>query len=643
MNHNKKIITWITALMMAATMMPGVTYAQESESGDPDTQANDIIVVYEKDAQCTQAVQGESILPADGQVPETVSEAASVCADSVSEQTGAAVTGSSFISDSAGDDGAALQVTLEEGADVDEAISVLQEDPEIAYVQKNHVYKLMEGTTEAAQGYSINDYYADRMYHLGPWDSTFQSSCGANVLEAWLQTRTSRTVSVAVLDSGVQIDHPDLAANIDLANRYSVLTKDQNVEDNVGHGTHVAGIIGAVANNSRGVAGTSYNARIIPIKVAADTENVYSAQLVSAYTYLMKQIAAGKIKDLHVINVSVGGYEPEEEDKLLQNMIRKMREENDVVTVCAGGNGDIYGRPETDKVYPGDFDEAFCVTALASSGTNVSWSDYNEYKDISAPGMGIWSTIPYNDYDKYDGTSMSAPIVSGIMALLWTENPNLTVNEAVKAAETTAHPVNPAKNDRGAATGSKGAIDAAAALQYVRDNYGSAKINISRFKAKAKLSTKLYVYTGTARKPAVIIPGLTKGEDYSQSFKNNVNVGRATVTVTGKGAYRGSFSMTYSIRPKATKITSFTRYKKAFKLKWKKQSKQVTGYQVQYSRKSSMAGAKTKTVKGASNNSTKIKGLKSKKLYYVRVRTYKNASGKVYYSKWTAKKKIRPR
>lgn len=697
----RKITCWITTVMMALALVPCFAYAEEAAPHVLDVRGGDILVVYESDADCSKALADEVVKPQDGDAPEAVTRMAEECAGSVSEETGAEVTESEFIAGSLGSDGAVLQVTLDEGADVDEAVAALNEAPEVAYAQRNYTYQLFgdEGPAgpEAAEGGSAeagepeaagespegagpnegagdvtesgaakdddasmsddavsgdpavlgdnaettaaaNDEYLAEQYYLGPWDETFGSDCGANVFEAWTMRKTNGSVSVAVLDSGVQKDHPDLQANLDMKNAASVVS---NIYDDYGHGTHVAGIVAAAADNGAGIAGASYNAKIIPIKVVDDFGGIKTSYFIAAYEFLKERIESGKIKNLHVINMSIGGYDIDKDDYIHRKAIKELRSDYDIITVCAGGNGNKVNRAYTDKVYPADFDECLSVTSLGRNGTNSAWSDYNEYKDISAPGEDIYSTYPGSRYETLKGTSMSAPLVSGIMAMLWAENPNLTAGEAVKAVQETAHPVNTSVNDRGAATGSRGAIDAAEALKYVRTKYSGSKSNIRKLKTKAKLSTTLYGYTGKARKPSVSIPGLRQGRDFYLTFGNNVKVGKATVTINGKGNYRGSFTKTYTIRPAATKITSFKRYRKAFRIKWKKKAKQVTGYQIRYSTRSSMKSAVTKKVKGASSVTKKFKGLKAKKLYYVQIRTYKTVSGKTYYSKWSARKKIR--
>ena len=164
--------------------------------------------------------------------------------------------------------------------------------------------------------------------------------------------------------------------------------------------------------------------------------------------------------------------------------------------------------------------------------------------------------------------------------------------------------------------------------------------------AKVKPAKTKYTYTGSAIKPKVTVTlgktTLKQDRDYTVKYSKNKNVGWATITVTGKGSYTGKAACTFKIVPKGTKLTSVTAGKQKFTAKWKKQATQTTGYQIQYSTSKTFAsGNKTVTVKSAKTTGKTIKNLKSKKTYYVRIRTYKKVDGKTYYSAWSAKKSVK--
>lgn len=168
----------------------------------------------------------------------------------------------------------------------------------------------------------------------------------------------------------------------------------------------------------------------------------------------------------------------------------------------------------------------------------------------------------------------------------------------------------------------------------------------------ALLSKKTYVYDGNNKTPAITVKYNNKKLSYNKDYTYKWNtskrksVGTYSVTINYKGKYAGSKKLTFVINPKGTSIKKLTKAKKAFTVKWAKQSanmstSKITGYQIQYSRSSKFAsGNKTVKVKGYSNTSKKIGKLKPKKKYYVRVRTYKTVSGKTYYSGWSSKKYV---
>ena len=163
-----------------------------------------------------------------------------------------------------------------------------------------------------------------------------------------------------------------------------------------------------------------------------------------------------------------------------------------------------------------------------------------------------------------------------------------------------------------------------------------------------KVKIKGAVYTGKAIEPAVTVSAMLDGQevtltedDYTVTYANNKAVGLATATVEGKGNAKGTISATFKIVPKKTSLVKVTPGRKAFTAKWKKQSVQTTGYQLQYSLSSKFKKAKTVTVKGPKKLYRTVKKLKGGKRYYVRVRTYKTVSGKKYVSAWSKKRAVK--
>ena len=163
---------------------------------------------------------------------------------------------------------------------------------------------------------------------------------------------------------------------------------------------------------------------------------------------------------------------------------------------------------------------------------------------------------------------------------------------------------------------------------------------------KIVLSKKAVSYTGSAIKPSVTVKDINgkkvDASNYTVTYSNNKKVGKAKVTIAGKGNYTGKKTVTFKINPKSATMSKVTASKKAFTVKWKKQATQTTGYQIQYStNKNFKSGNKTLTINSNKTVSKKISKLKSKKTYYVRIRTYKAISGTKYYSTWSKAKAVK--
>ena len=177
------------------------------------------------------------------------------------------------------------------------------------------------------------------------------------------------------------------------------------------------------------------------------------------------------------------------------------------------------------------------------------------------------------------------------------------------------------------------------------NNNGQKIIALSTIKSSVTSVT----YTGKAQQPTVVITDTTgqtvDSSNYTLTYSNNKNVGQATVTATGIGNYTGTLTAVFNIVPKGTNLSKVTAKKKSFLAKWKKQSAQTSGYELQYATNAKFKGAKIKTVKKNKTTSIAVKKLKAKKKYYVRVRTYKtvkiNGKSTKLYSNWSKAKTVK--
>lgn len=289
-----------------------------------------------------------------------------------------------------------------------------------------------------AQAVSVNDSRVGEQWGLK----------SINAFDAWSLVKASHGVTVATFDLGCDVNHPDLKDNIvDPYNSYNAVKGGATSDvtpyrgSPEGHGTHVAGIIAATANNGIGVAGVTYNANVMPVKVVGPDGTASTSSLIKAYDYVIEHKDS---RNCRIVNLSMGVEKTaSSDDKLLKKIDEAYA--RGIVTVAAAGNS---SSSKSKKVpyncYPSDHSSVVSVINLQQSGTEVvrsSGSNYNEagtlLKNISAPGSDILSTKG-SSYGTLSGTSMAAPHVSGVLALMFAAKPSLSVDDAVSLLYATA-------------------------------------------------------------------------------------------------------------------------------------------------------------------------------------------------------------
>lgn len=261
-------------------------------------------------------------------------------------------------------------------------------------------------------------------------------------LKAWLKTRGSDKIVVAVLDSGVDYTHPDLVGNIwfrpdnvpqykddELGNfddfrGFNAAENQSDPMDDNGHGTHCAGIIGAEGNNDEGIAGINWNVQIMPLKFMGRGGFGTTKDAIEAINYAIDRKRNGV--NVRVINASWGStlY-----SKALEDAIRAAGEEG-ILFVAAAGNASTNN--DKSPHYPSNYDlpNVISVAALDRNDNLASFSNYGaKTVHIAAPGKDILSTWLNEDYRDASGTSMAAPQVAGVAALILANEPNLTVEK----------------------------------------------------------------------------------------------------------------------------------------------------------------------------------------------------------------------
>jgi type VII secretion-associated serine protease mycosin len=226
---------------------------------------------------------------------------------------------------------------------------------------------------------------------------------------SWPTTDGSGAV-VAVVDSGVQADHEDLAGSV-LPGWDAIANRSGGTTDPHGHGTHVSGIIAAVTGNGRGIAGAAPGVQILPVRVLGPTDSGNMSDVVEGIIW-----AADHGAD--VINLSLGSStRSTTEERAIRYAVKK-----GAVVVASAGNEAQKGNA---PIYPAASPGAVAVAATAASGTRASFSNYGSYVDIAAPGSAVYSTVP-SGYASWSGTSMAAPYVSAAAALVAARYPELS-------------------------------------------------------------------------------------------------------------------------------------------------------------------------------------------------------------------------
>lgn len=231
-------------------------------------------------------------------------------------------------------------------------------------------------------------------------------------------------VDVAVLDTGVDLGHPDLSPN--LAAGVNVLSPRRPPADDNGHGTHVSGII-AAAQNSLGVVGVAPRVRIHPVKVLDRNGGGTLSDIVEGLDWCVRN-------GIRVANLSLGS--PEGNATFAQAVARAI-DEGVVVVAAAGNNG-----PFPDTIgYPARYPEVVAVGATTQKDQVAEFSSRGEGLDVVAPGDAILSTWPQGSYREVSGTSMACPHVAGLAALLLAANPGLTPQQVAERLKGTAVPL----------------------------------------------------------------------------------------------------------------------------------------------------------------------------------------------------------
>jgi thermitase len=280
----------------------------------------------------------------------------------------------------------------------------------IEYAEPHYIYLTNENTAPADVTVPNDLLYSKYQWNL----PIIETEAG------WGVGKGSTNVIVAVVDTGADLNHPDLKGRLQTG--YNVVDPSSPPMDDVGHGTHVAGVISALVNNNQGVAGMTWYNPVMPVKVLDETG--------AGNTYNVAQgIIWAADHGAKVINMSLGNYA---DANFLHDAI-KYAYNKDVVLIAASGNDN-----SEEPGFPAAYPEVFAVAAADSAKKKASFSNYGDYIDVTAPGVNIASTYMHSQYASLSGTSMASPHVTALAALIRSTNPALKNTEVMEIMRKTA-------------------------------------------------------------------------------------------------------------------------------------------------------------------------------------------------------------
>lgn len=342
----------------------------------------------------------------------------------------------------------------------DESVVALASTFKVRYESETAVETAVERLSNA-NGVEYAEPNRYRETYVIPNDPSFPNQWGLtkiNCPAAWDRTTGSANVVVAVIDTGIDLDHPELAAllvpgwdMVDLGPNPTpppgfhfegdFMGRDNDPQDEVGHGTHVAGTIACASNNGVGVAGVTWNCRLMPVRVLARIVSNANPNDVRG-TGSSADIAAGiryaVDHGARVLNLSLGGTA----DTQVERDAIAYAISQGALVVAAMGNG----FPPNQTSYPAAYPDVVAVGAIDQADHRAPWSFTGPHIDVAAPGVGVLSTVWDNGYATMSGTSMASPHVAGVAALILSCNSSLTGAQAADIIRQTARPLrdNPA-------------------------------------------------------------------------------------------------------------------------------------------------------------------------------------------------------
>lgn len=326
-------------------------------------------------------------------------------------------------------------------ATVEETVHAMRLNPDVAHASPDYLISIT-AVPKPTDNFFVWQYYLfNEGQEIGFPGPQGKNRADIKALEAWEETKGDEEVVIAVIDTGIDFDHPDLLDKT-ISRGYDFVNDDNEAADDHGHGTFVSGLAAAKTNNREGIAGVSWDSKILPLKAVDSDGSGYVSWLVEAIRYAADNGAG-------VISMSLGfSLEPGEEVPSLEEAL-VYANTNGVVCVASAGN------ESSSVLYPAAYDE-YCIAVAATdyNDSRPAWSNFGPEVDVAAPGAKIVSLVPtwlpgliWNDftlppYGFGDGTSASAAIVSGFVALIKGIKPWLTPDQIMDIIRYSADDVN---------------------------------------------------------------------------------------------------------------------------------------------------------------------------------------------------------
>lgn len=317
-------------------------------------------------------------------------------------------------------------VELPEGADEVAVMRELKKDNRLKFVELDMA---VTPDVVVSDPYYGNSWALPKIQAPTAWDSTNGSG-----------------VTIAILDTGVDSTHPDLASN--MVPGWNIYDNNADTRDVHGHGTMVAGTAAMAANNSSGSAGVAWGAQIMPVRISAPDGMAYWSTVAQGVNW-----AADHGAKVANISYAVSG------SSTVQSAAQYMRSKGGVVMVSAGNSGVLENVAANDSL--------LSVAATDSNDRRTSWSSYGSYVDISAPGLSIYTTLRGGGYGNASGTSFSSPITAATAALMISANNNISPADIYQILKSTALDLGDAGYDIYYGAGRVDAAKALAAAQSI--------------------------------------------------------------------------------------------------------------------------------------------------------------------------------